>query len=76
VITLNEPVFFLSKTVLARSLEVAKDFRVYLPQFGDPISEISDQNFQNCGNIQDILEKTFGSFKWFLLVIETKLKKL
>jgi len=26
-------------------LEVAKNFRVYLPQFGDPVSEISDQNF-------------------------------
>jgi len=25
---------------LAGSLEVAKNFRVYLPQFGDPLSEI------------------------------------
>jgi len=41
--------FFRTKTVLAESLEVAKNFRVHLAQFGDPISEISNKNFQNAG---------------------------
>jgi len=49
-----------SKTVLVGSLEAAKNFRVYSQQFGDPTSEISDQNFQNCGSIRDILKKTFS----------------
>jgi len=45
---------FLSLTVLTGSLEVVKNCRVYFPQF----EEISDQNFQNCGIIRDILKKT------------------
>jgi len=52
--------FFRSKTVLASlnlKLKDANNFRVYLPQFGDPMSEISDQYFQNCGNMRDILKK-------------------
>jgi len=49
--------FFRPKTVLEGSLEVAKNFRIYLPQFGDPMSEMSDQN---CGKNRDILKKTFS----------------
>jgi len=38
---INEPVCR-SKTVLARSSVVAINFRVYLPQFGESVSGISD----------------------------------
>jgi len=54
-----EPVFS-NKDILAGSLEVAKSFRVYLPQFEDPLSEILDQNFQNYRNVRDILKKAFS----------------
>jgi len=47
--------FFLSKTVLAGSLEVAKNFQGLFASL-----EISDKNFQNCGNIRDILKKIFS----------------
>jgi len=47
--------FLRSKT----SLEVAENFRAYLPQF-EKKSEILDQNLQNCGNIPEILKKTFS----------------
>jgi len=60
---------------LAGSLKVAKNFRVYLPQFG-ALSEISDQNFQNYENIWDILKKIFDKFEWILLVVESKSKNL
>jgi len=45
----SEPVFFRSRTVLAGSLKVAKNFSVYFPQLGDPISEISNQNSKIVG---------------------------
>jgi len=62
-------------SVLAEYLEVANNFRVYFPQFGDPISKISNQNFKNCWNTRDILKRAFSYFKRFLLVVETKSKK-
>jgi len=36
-------------TVLVGPFKVAKNFSVYLPQFGDSNSEISDQNFKKFG---------------------------
>jgi len=50
---------FLSKRALAGSFKNAKNFGVYQLHFGGPLSEISDQNFQNCENIRDILKMTF-----------------
>jgi len=56
---LNRCLFLGSKAVFEGSLEVAKNFKVYLPFWG-PYIKISDQNFQNCGNIGDILKEVFS----------------
>jgi len=57
--------FFRSQTVLAGSLEVAKNFKVYLPQFEHLLSEIAENKIPKLREYPGYFEKDLADLSGF-----------